>query len=61
MYLILVFIQGHVICDSCNDHLKNTASSNNRERCVICKAKYCGRPSELEKVLGLQDEVVVCD
>ena len=61
LHVMFVIIQGHVICDNCYDHLKTTASSYNRDRCVTCRTKYCGRPSELEKVLGLQDEVVVCD
>ena len=58
--VISVTTQGHVICDNCYDHLKTTASSDNRERCVTCRTKYCGRPSELEKVLGLLDDVVIC-
>ena len=57
---MFVIMQGHVICDNCYDHLKTTASSNNKDRCVTCRTKYCGRPSELEKVLGLLDDVVIC-
>ena len=58
--IMFVIMQGHVICDNCYDHLKTTASSNNKDRCVTCRTKYCGRPSELEKVLGLLEDVVIC-
>ena len=44
-------VQGHIICDDCLGALE--ASENKNKDCVLCKMKYVGRPSVLEKLLGL--------
>ena len=39
-----------------SDYLSST------DPCVTCKGgKYCGRPTVLEQVLGLQDDGIVID
>ena len=52
--------QGHIICEDCFQHLKNSGGTRRTRKakkilCVTCKKEYCGRPSLLEKVLGLHD------
>ena len=44
-------VQGHIICDDCLAALQ--ASENRNKDCVLCKMKYVGRPTVLEKLLGL--------
>ena len=44
-------LQGHIICDDCLAALQ--ASDNRNKDCVLCQMKYVGRPTVLEKLLGL--------
>ena len=44
--------QGHIICKDCYNALKK---KKEQVLCVTCKVEYCGRPTVLEKVLGLLD------
>ena len=46
--------QGHIICDDCYNALKQ---KKDKILCVTiaCNTEYCGRPTVLEKVLGLLD------
>ena len=47
--------QGHIICEDCYQHLKRTVEEDKKILCVTCKMEYCGRPTVLEKVMGLLD------
>ena len=68
-YFYTYYCQGHIICDDCFNDLKkkkekdvNTGKTNSKEiLCVTCKTEYCGRPTVLEKVLGLLDTTITVD
>ena len=60
-YFYTYYCQGHIICDDCYSALKKKEDRNAKETnakkilCVTCNTEYCGRPTVLEKVLGLLD------
>jgi len=54
--------QGHIICDSCHNRVRSEANdwrlpywerSQNLDVCPSCRQAITGRPSELERLLGL--------
>ena len=60
-YFYTYYCQGHIICDDCYYALEQKEDRKAKETnakkilCVTCKTEYCGRPTILEKVLGLLD------
>ena len=60
--LIFIHVQGHIICDDCHHHLQVTANKKRKNLCVTCRSEnYCGRPTVLERILGLLDDGVIID
>jgi len=59
--------QGHIICDTCHARAEKEAkeASSHREgnpridHCHTCRDVITGRPSELERILGLTDQTPV--
>ena len=53
---LTVAIQGHIVCDDCFLHLRDTARKENKGLCIPCRSLYLpDRPVVLERVLGLLD------
>ena len=61
------FFQGHIICDSCHARAEEEANAQwgseglregnpNIDLCHTCREVITGRPSELERVLGLTEQ-----
>jgi len=48
--------RGHIVCDDCFLHLRDTARKDNKGLCITCRSRYLpDRPVVLERVLGLLD------
>jgi len=45
--------QGHIICDSCHARTQTEATGREGDLCHTCRRIITGRPSQLEKILGL--------
>ena len=51
-FYVISSLQGHKLCEDCQDQVKARENNNKRDVCLLCNISELTKPTVLEKVLG---------